>query len=263
MRMKDRRLHKGIWNPVLTSLLPFLLFVAVRPSLALLYPPNELARSLPYWLLAATADLVFILPFALFATGVVLARKLGRSRRLFGAIATVGIAISAVSYVLGAWVQPVMTDRWLGAHAESVALGFTPRTPVGIARHLQFVEANPPEEYGLRNDAPHQWPPNVLRWELHARVAMVFFGLINVLLGVLAAELTVDLTRGRRRNVCLAVGLVGTIAFLLCFAGLSPGPAFARGWTMLPGIVAAWTPLAVPVAEALVLGYLVRRKMYG
>ena len=92
---------------------------------------------------------------------------------------------------------------------------------------------------------------------------MVVFGLINVLLGVLAAELTVDLTRGRRRNACLGIGLAGAIAFVACFFAAAPGPALARGGTMLPGIVAAWAPLAIPVAEALLLAHLVQRRRYG
>lgn len=263
MTIRNQRSQTGIWKPVAKAMLPFLLFVAVRPSLAAVSPPNELSQPFLYWLLAATTDLAFVLPFALFATGVVLARRLGLSSRLLNAAATVGILVGAASYALGAWVRPVMQDRWLGANEELAALGGTPRTPVGIARHLRFIEANPPEEYDLRTEAPHQWPPNDLRWELHVRVVWVVFGLINVLLGVLTAALTADLTRGTRRNACLGIGLAGAIVFLACVLGAAPAPAFSRGWTMLPGTVAAWGPLAVPVAEAFLLGLLVRRKTYG
>ena len=259
--MKDGRPQTGIWRPVAKAMLPFLLFVAVKPVMG--SAPRDLPEPLLFWLLAASADLAFIVPFALFAAGVVLARKLGLSRRLFRAAATVGILMSVASYLLGAWVNPVLEDRWLGPIEELAALGFTPQTPVGIARHLRFVEANPAEEYSLRIEAPRQWPPNVLRWELHSRMVLMVFGLINVLLGALTAALTADLTRGRRRNACLAIGFVGAIAFLACVTGAAPAPALARGWTMLPGIVAAWGPLAVPVAEALLLGHLARSRMYG
>ena len=261
--MNDQRPRIRIWSPVAKAVLPFVLFVAVRPLLTILGPPNSLASSFLWWVVAATADIAFILPFALFGAGVVLARKLGRSRRLLRAAVTVGILVGAVSYVLGAWVRPVMEEGWLREREALVELGFALRTPVAIARHLRFVEANPPEEYKLRSDSPHQWPPDSLRWELHAPVVLVVFGLLNVLLGVLAAELTVDLTRGRRRNTCVGLGLVGAITFLACAVAASPGPAFARGGTMLPGIVAAWAPLAIPVAEALLLAYLVRRRRYG
>ena len=261
--MADQQPRTPIWIPVAKAVLPFVLFVAVRPLLGLRWPPNPLASSFLWWVVAAIADIASILPFALFGAGVVLARKLGRSGRLLRAAAMVGILVGAVSYVLGAWVRPVMTDQWIGETEALVELGFTPRTPVAIARHLRFVEANPPEEYNLWTDSPDQWPPNFLRRQLHSPVAMVVFGLINVLLGVLTAELTVGLTRGRRRNACLGIGFAGAIAFVACDFAVAPGPVFARGGAMLPGIVAAWAPLAIPVAEAFLLAHLVQRRRYG
>ena len=261
--MTDQPPRIPIWSPVAKAMLPFVLLVAVRHLLGLLWPPNPLASSFLWWVVAATADIALILPFTLFGAGVVLARKLGRSRRLLRATATVGILVGAVSYVLGAWVRPVMEDRWIGEPEALVELGFTPRTPVAIAQHLRFVEAHPPEEYSLWVDSPHQWPPNTLRHRLHAPVAIVVFGLINMLLGVLTAELTVGLTRGRRRNACIGIGFAGAIAFVACGFAVAPGPAFARGGTMLPGIVAAWGPLAIPVAGAFLLAHLVQRRRYG
>ena len=160
--MTDQQPRTPIWSPVAKAVLPFVLFVAVRPLLSLLWPPNSLASSFLWWVVAAIADIAFILPLALFGAGVVLARKLGRSRRLLRAAAMVGILVGAASYVLGAWVRPVMTDRWIGEPKALVEMGFTPRTPVAIERHLRFVEANPPEEYSLWADSPHQWPPNSL-----------------------------------------------------------------------------------------------------
>ena len=175
--MTDQPPRIPIWIPVAKAMLPFVLFVAVRHLLGLLWPPNPLASSFLWWVVAATADIAFILPFTLFGVGVVMARKLGRSRRLLRAAAMGGILVGAVSYVLGAWVIPVMTDRWLGESEALVELGFTPQTPVAIARHLRFVEASPPEEYSLWVESPHQWPPNIIRRRLHAPVAMVAFGL--------------------------------------------------------------------------------------
>lgn len=263
--MTDHRPGSRIWRAVAKVMLPFLLFVLVRPLLSLQWPPYEWSGSFVLWLAAATRDGALILPFALFAAGVVLARQLGRSRRLFRVAAIVGISIGAVSYVLAAWVGPVLTHRLLdGLGPEEVdSSGFRPRTPMGIARNLRFVEANPPEEYSLSITTPQLYPPNLLRWELHAPVAMSAFGLLNVLLGMLSAALTVDLTRGRRRNACLAIGLVGGVAFFACVVMAAPSLAFIGGRKMLPGIAAAWIPLVLPLAEALVLAHLVRRRRYG
>ncbi len=138
--MTDHRPGSRIWRAVAKVMLPFLLFVLVRPLLSLQWPPYEWSGSFVLWLAAATRDGALILPFALFAAGVVLARQLGRSRRLFRVAAIVGISIGAVSYVLAAWVGPVLTHRLLdGLGPEEVdSSGFRPRTPMGIARNLRF-----------------------------------------------------------------------------------------------------------------------------
>lgn len=263
--MSEDRPRIRIWTPVARVMLPFLLFAVVRPLLPLQWPPYEWSGSFLMWLEAVVHDTAFVLPFALFAAGVVLARQLGRSRRLVRAAATVGLLIGAVSYVLAAWVEPEITERSRAGNRPEAAdtIGFRPRTPLGVVRNLRFVEANPPEEYSMRIEVPQLYPPNHLRWELHSPVAMAVFGLLNVLLGVLSAGLTVDLTRGRRRNACLAIGFVGCCAFTACAVLTVPSIALVRGRTMLPGIVAAWLPLALPLAEAMLLAYLVRRRRYG
>ena len=172
---------------------------------------------------------------------MVLARKLGRSRRLLRAAVTVGILVGAVSYVLGAWVRPVMEEGWLREREALVELGFALRTPVAIARHLRFVEANPRKSTncgvilrinGRRIPFVGNCMPLWCWWSL---------GLLNVLLGVLAAELTVDLTRGRRRNTCVGLGLVGANhVFSRALSRLAPdqplraGVPCCRG-SLLPG----------------------------
>ena len=263
--MTDHRPRIRIWRAVARAMSPFLLFVAVRPLLSQQWPPYQWSESFLVWLAAATWDAALILPFALFAAGVVLARLLGWSRQLLLAAATAGMLVGAVSYGLAAWVGPELTHRLpdgSGPKAED-AHGFRPRTPIGIARNLRFVESNPPEEHSLSITTPHLHPPNLLRWELHSPVAMSVFGIVNVLLGVLSAALTVDLTRGRRRNACLAIGLVGGLAFFACVVVTAPSLAFIGGRRMLHGTAAAWIPLALPLAEALLLAHLVRRRRYG
>ena len=150
----------------------------------------------------------------------------------------------------------------LGAETEDIRQ-FGPQTPVGILRNIQFVEAFPPEEYGLRASAPHQFPPNVLRWELHVPVALAVFGLINVLIGVRSAELTADVSRGGRRNTRVAIGVLGGMAFFACHTLAGPAEPFLRDGTMRSGVFAAWVPLVLPAVEALLLGFLVRSRRWG
>ncbi len=139
----------------------------------------------------------------------------------------------------------------------------SPVTPPEILRDLRYVEANPPEEFSLEAGYPSRIPPNVLRARLHYPVATAVFGIVNVLLGVLAARLTVDLRRGRRRNALLAIGLASWIGFVALQILLGPVRPFLRDGTMTSGIAAAWLPLLFPLAVALLLTYLVRRRRYG
>lgn len=253
----------GTWRPAIRAMFPWYLLLVVG-KLLLIWPPFEEDASFVRWLWMLAHDTALAVPFLLFAAGVALARKLGYSRRLLRAGATVGICAAAASYVLGAWLAPELDDRYLatlGAETEDMRQ-FGPQTPVGILRNIQFVEASPPEEYGLRASAPHQFPPNVLRWELHVPVALAVFGLINVLIGVRSAELTADMSRGGRRNTRVAIGVLGGMAFFACHTLAGPAEPFLRDGTMRSGVFAAWVPLVLPAAEALLLGFLVRSRRW-
>ena len=244
-------------------MLPWFLLLVVG-TLSLSWPPflGEATFLRWAWLLAEHAALV--LPFLLFAGGATLARTLGYSKRVRRAGVVVGISVAAASYVLGSWVAPVLDDRYLasrGAETEDMRR-FGPQTPVGITRNIRFVEANPPEKYELRASAPHRLPPNVLHWELHAPLALAVFGVLNVFIGALVAELTIHLTRGGRRNARMAIGVVGGIAFFAWHVLASPAEPFMRHGTMRSGVIAAWLPLGLPVAELLILNYLVRSRRY-
>ncbi len=137
---------------------------------------------------------------------------------------------------------------------------FGPYTPAGLVRNLRVVEQNPPVEFSLSTDQLQRRPPNVLVWELHRPIAMAVFGIINLFLGMLAAEATVGMRRPRQWNTRLAIGVVGAIAFFSLLEMGSPIQSFLRGDPMKSGVLAAWGPLALPVTEALVLGYLVWRR---
>ncbi len=138
---------------------------------------------------------------------------------------------------------------------------FGPETPVGILRNLRFVQEDPPEVYSLSTDDPRQRPPSVLRWQLHRPLAIAVFGIINILLGALVAEATSRMTRPVQWNARLTIGVAGAIAFYTLLEMGSPIRAFLRGEPMGSGVVSAWLPLALPLAGALFLWYLVRRRV--
>ncbi len=260
---KSEPVRTPVWRSVAGAILPWLLLL-VFGNLVLIWPPLERDATLLRWMWLFAEHTAFVLPFLLFAAGVALARMLGYSRRVRRAGAVVAVSVVAVSYLLGSWVAPVLDDRYLasrGPETEDMRR-FGPQTPVGITRNIRFVEANPPDEYALRASTPHRLPPNVLRWELHAPLALAVFGILNFFIGALAAELTIDLTRGSRRNARMAIGVVGGIAFLACHLLAGPVEPFLRDGTMRSGVTAAWLPLGVPVTELIILGYLVLGRKY-
>ena len=261
---KNRGFPATISRSVAGAMLPWLLLLVVG-NLFLIWPPLEGDATLLRWMWMFTKHTAFVLPFVLFAAGVTLWWKIGYSWRVLRVGALVGISVVAASYLLGSWLAPELADRSLASLEPSTenTRRFGPQTPVGVARNLRFVEANPPEEYSLRADTPHRFPPNVLRWTLHSPVVLAVFGLFNVLIGVLSAELTVGLARGSRRNARIVIGVLGGWAFYACYVLAGPVEPFLRDGTMRSGVAAAWAPLVLPAAECLVLGYLVRRRRYG
>ena len=245
-------------------MLPWLLLLVVG-NLFLIWPPLDGDATLLRWMWMFTNHIAFVAPFVLFAAGVTLWRKLGYSWQVLRVGALVGISVVGASYLLGSWLAPQLDDRSLASRIVETedTRQFGPRTPVGVVRNLRFVEANPPEEYSLRADTPDRFPPNALRWELHSPVALAVFGLFNVIIGVLSAELTVGLARGSRRNARIVIGVLGAVAFYACHVLAGPVEPFLRDGTMRSGVAAAWAPLVLPAAECLILGYLVRRRRYG
>lgn len=264
--MADHRERAGIWISVAKVVLLWVLLFVIGLALVVFRgAPGGLSGSFLRWLTYATAETAFVLPFTLFAAGVVLTQKLGYSRRVFRAAIAAGIAGGAVAYLLAAWVSPVIEDRYrvsLGGDVADVRR-FGPATPAGLARQVRFVEANPPDDYHLAVDAPHRHPPNVLRFKVHLPVALSVFGVINVLLGVLSAELTADLRRGRRRTARLALGVIGGLAFFGFLIVSDPVTPFLNDGTLRSGVGGAWVPLVLPGVQALLFFHLVRRRRYG
>ncbi|MDE2752975.1 MAG: hypothetical protein OXI83_10395 [Gemmatimonadota bacterium] len=260
-----RRTPVGWAGACFRAMAPWLLLlVGGKVILTQLWSPLEVVSSLPRWLSLIVDDLALALPFVLFAVGLALGRVLGHSGRAFRVAVLVGLSVSILSYGLDAWVEPGLEDRILVARgAEADTRQFGSQTPVGILRNLVFVETNPPPRYSLETSSPQEFPPNVLLWRLHQPLALAVFGIANVLLGLLASELTIDLSNRVRRNVRLAIGVGGGIAFLVGVVGASPVEAFLRDGTMRSGIAGAWLPLLIPLIEGLVLRYLVTRRRYG
>ena len=215
-----------------------------------------------WWMWFAVGWIGFILPFTLFAAGVAMGRVRAHSRHMGRTVLAIGIAYGSLSYVLTAWVEPEAHHAYLTTLGPVTAeqFRFGPETPAGLLRNIRFVEANPPEEYSTSVDAPHLRPPNVLRWVLHRPAAWAVFGLLNLLLGMLAARMTADLRRQSRRNARIAIGVLGGMAFFVCVGLASPIQPFLRDGTLRSGVLSAWIPLAFPLTEALLLCYLIRRK---
>lgn len=223
---------------------------------------REGTGSVLWWLWATVDRIALVLPFAMFASGIALRRAFRKSRRLVRTAFRVGIAASALSYVLAGWIEPAVQHRYLvGTGPEAAArTQFGPQTPVGLLRNLRFIDENPPEEYSLSVDAPDRHPPNVLWWVLHRPAALAVFGLLNVFLGLLTAQLTADLRRRSRRNARVGTGVFGGMLFFACVGIASPIEPFLRDGTLRSGVVSAWAPLALPLTEALLLCYLIRRR---
>ncbi len=248
--------------------------VAVLPWLGLLvvlqtlvtpdWPPYAWSGSFTRWASVVVADIGLFLPFLLFAGGSALVRVVGFSRRAVRIAVAIGIVAGVLAYLCSAVFRPTLVHRSLSqtqqiANVEEVQ-PFGPYTPAGLVRNLRFVEQNPPPEFSLSTDQSRRRPPTVLLWELHRPIAMAVFGIINLFLGMLAAEATIGMRRPRQWNTQLAIGVLGAIAFYSLMEMGSPIQSFLRGNPMKSGILAAWGPLALPVTLALFLGYLIWRR---
>ena len=189
-------------------------------------------------------------------------RVVGFSRRLVRIAVAIGIVAAVLAYLCSAVLAPTLVHRTMTQQVENLeeVRPFGPYTPAGLVRNLRFVEQSPPREFSLGTDQLQRRPPNVLVWELHRPIAMAVFGIVNLFLGMLAAEATIGMRRPRQWNTRLAIGVVGAIAFFSLMEMGSPIQSFLRGDPMKSGVLAAWGPLALPVTQALLLGYLVWRQ---
>ena len=251
------------FRAVVGAILPWLLLLVVlRPMVTTNWPPYAWSGSLARWASGVTSDIGLFLPVLAFAAGSALVRVVGLSRRLAGIAAAVAIAVAALGYVCSAVIGPTLTYGPLAEQIPDIeeVLPFGPPTPAGLVRNLRYVEENPPAEFSLSTNQLRNRPPNALLWELHHPIAIAVFAVINLFLGVLAAEATAGMARPAQLNTRLAIGVVGAVAFRVLLEMGSPIQALLRGDPMGSAALGAWRPLALPVAEALLLGYLAWRR---
>lgn len=238
------------------------LLLGAKTLLLFRWPSEGQFAAMSWWIWWVANDLGFILPFLLFAAGVKLARVMGYSRRLLPTALAFGLTVGGMSYYLAAWGAPELESRyWNTLSDETVEQRtFGAAIPPNILENLRAVENDPPAEYSLRVGDTSRAPPNFLRWRLHLPVAMAVFGLINTLAGVLATQLTENFSRGARRNVLLALGVLGGLAFFGVMAMAGPIEPFLRDGTMRSGILGAWIPLVVPLLLCTVLFGIARKR---
>lgn len=207
------------------------------------------------WVAQVTGLAGFVLPFAAFAGGVAI-----RGRRLFpegiAIAALAGLVVGLAGYASAELVSPLADYAALADDADVAEIRpFGPRTPAGRLRQLSSLESSPPEAYRVGD--PARTPPNRVLLLFHVPIALVAFAMLNSVLGHLVSRLTCTLRAPSRRNVRLATGLAGGLAFFgAAFVAGHPG----RDWVAVSGIAAAWLPLAVPLVEALVLVTIIRQR---
>lgn len=199
-----------------------------------------------------TAGAGLFLPYAAFAGGVAVYASLPPRSAALRAV-----LLAAISYGLLAYVSPIAEYRERASREEDVvtAFPFGPETPGGLIALRSAVETDPPATYSFRTDRPLERPPNWLTYLIHSLFVVAVFAILAALLGQQVGFLTSGLSPPARRNARWALGLATALAFFVAEAAGSE-------WTRLDpansGVVGAWLPLIVPLAELALLTALVR-----
>ena len=226
--------------------------------LLVLIARRGLALPIWSWVEFLTSYVGAVLPFAAVAGGLSLARSPGRQGR---APAVTGLMVGVATYLVAALAMPLAEyaswmwgdGHWYGTTVEAFGI----QTPDGILRNLKYVLENPPSEYSLSAEHPDRAYPNRLLLFLHLPMATAAVALLNTFVGLLLGRATGSMSVRAQRRTRWSVGLVGA-AVLVAAIILAQGPN--RDWANVSGIVAAWTPVLVPVCELAVLAWVVRRR---
>ena len=192
------------------------------------------------------------LPYASFAGGLAVHASLPMRSVVFRAA-----LLASISYGLLAYASPVAEHRQEAAGGGDVVAKFPfgPDTPGGLRALKSAVEADPPARPSFRIDRPLETPPNWLTYLIHSLVVVAGFAILAALRGYQFGFLTSGLSPPARRNARWALGLATALAF---FVAEAAGGEWARFDPANSGIVGAWLPLIVPLAELALLTVLVR-----
>lgn len=166
-------------------------------------------------------------------------------------------SLAAVSYLFTGILNPVFQ------YNRSARLGydleerhpFGPGLPSNVLEHRAYVLENPPEEYSYSVTDPLTIPPNWLLSIFLTPIAIALLAALKVWVGADLAAVTTGLSPPARRNVHLAVAVLGGGLLMLV---LDPIGAWVRGDVSRPGWVMLLI-LLVPAFELLVLAALRRR----
>ena len=193
-----------------------------------------------------------LLPFAAFAGGL----SISRASSLWSA-GRYAVPVAVIAYVLVAYAAPIARYRIQSSRGVDVSslYPFGPSTPPALKALRDQGEADPPPEFRLSADRPFELPPNWLTYLLNSAAAMSVFAILAALMGHLAGVLTSGLSPPARRNARWAIGLLSAGAFFLAEAG---GGEWVRWDPAHSGILAAWIPLLLPLAELAVLARIAR-----
>lgn len=210
------------------------------------------SRSIMDWLGTVARDLGYLLPFAAFATGVHLHDVFGR-RSVADALRA-GFVAGGAAYLLTAIAEPLAEHAALveDGTGASVSRPFGPDTPAGLLRNIRYVEENPPADgnYSLSVDHVERSPPEWLRVLLHTPMLFAAFAVVNTVTGLWVGQLTSGLPPPVRRNTRLGTALLGGVAFFVLVAWAT---LYSRDWTATSGVLATWSPLALPLVIAIAL----------
>jgi hypothetical protein len=196
----------------------------------------EIAYLLPGWV-------GLFLPFTAFAGGST-AHSALHPRSMAGR----ALLLSVISYGFLAYGSPLADYRARASQGADMVAEFPlgPLTPSTLLRLRGIAEAEPAASHSFRVGRPFEYPPNWLTYLLHSRAAVALFAILAVLLGQRAGFLTSGLSPPARRNACWALGLATGIAF---FVAEAAGGGWVRSDPSKSGIVGAWLPLLLPLAE--------------
>ena len=194
------------------------------------------------------------LPFAAFAGGLTASRRGDRGR-----VAGLGLLVAVLAYGMLAYGAPVLRAR-AGPDAElgvgqGVALG--PNTPGNLRARRTLVEAYPPAQYSFSTDRPLERPPNWLTYGIQSLLAISLFAVFSALLGHQVGLITAGRSPPIRQNTRWALGIFCSVAFL---GAASVGEDWVRADPGNSPILAAWTPLLVPILLLVLFALFGRRK---